>query len=155
MNVLDLPRGRPFRNSPDLVFRHGKTGGRHDVTEILYRIDTPFALFGIGEKFVLPELPKDFPNVFLVRLGVVGIDEDIVEIDDDIDINHVREDFIDESLPCGRSISETEGHDVPFVGTPSGAKGSLPFIALIDPDEMVGMFKVDFGVDSGFAGSIQ
>ena len=87
-----------------------------------------------------PEPPKYFFNVFSVRQWVIQVDKNIVKIDNDINVKHVCQYFVNKMLPSGRSIGKTKRHDVPFKGTPVGPKGGFPFVTFIDVDQMVGMF---------------
>ncbi|KXN92783.1 hypothetical protein AN958_04027 [Leucoagaricus sp. SymC.cos] len=101
------------------------------------------------------ELLENLANMFAVFSGVVGIDEDVVQIDRNADIEEVTEDVIHKMLESSRCVSKTEGHNQPFKGAVAGPKSSFPLITFGDADKMVGVPQVYLGVQAGFAGSIQ
>ena len=59
---------------------------------------------GAGIEPMFSEATKDFPNVLFVFVGIVGINENIVDVARDIDIQKVIEDVIHESLKSGWGI---------------------------------------------------
>jgi len=63
-----------------------------------------------GKEAMQPESAEDFPDVLLVGLHILGVDEDVVEVHDDTDIQHVSKDSVDKALECRRGVSEAEGH---------------------------------------------
>ena len=42
---------------------------------------------------------------------IVGVDENIIQVDNNTDIKHVGEDIVHKSLKSGWSIGESERHD--------------------------------------------
>jgi len=63
-----------------------------------------------GEEAMQLEMVEHFPDVLLVGLHILGIDEDVVEVHDDTDIQHVSKDSVDKSLVCCRGVSKAKGH---------------------------------------------
>jgi len=49
--------------------------------------------------------------VITVGLHILGVDEDVVEVDNDTDIEHVSKDGVNKALEGCRGVSEAEGHD--------------------------------------------
>ena len=82
----------------------------------------------MGQKSISAESAEYFLNVEFVLGNVVGIDEDVVQIYDDYDINHICEDVIHKSLKSGGCISKPFRHYQPL-GTVVGLECSLPFIS--------------------------
>ena len=80
--------------------------------------------------------------------NVVGIDEDVIQVDDDYDIDHIHEDVIHKSLKSCWCISKPFRHYQPLKGTILGSEGSLPFVSRCNLNKMVRMSEVVFGVDS-------
>ena len=72
--------------------------------------------------------------MLLVLGDVVGIDEDVVEVDDHIDVEEIREDVVHETLESCRSVGESEGHNRLFKGTITGTEGGFPLIAIRNLD---------------------
>ena len=53
------------------------------------------------------------------------------------------------------SVRKAKRHNAPFEQTVLGSEGGFPFVALSDTDEMIGMPKIYFGIDSGFSGRVE
>src|SRR5467141_2308418 len=144
LNILDFPRFGPILDNLDLVRGHGEAFGRQHVSEVFAGSDVELAFVCTGKKSVSAESSEYFPNMGFVLGNVVGIDEDVVQIDDDYDVDH-------ESLESCWCISKPFRHYQPLKGTISGSKGSLPFVSMRNSDKMVRVSEVDFGVDSCFS----
>ena len=52
------------------------------------------------------------------------------------------------------AIGEPLGHHQPLKRPILGPESGLPFVAISDADEVVGMLRVDLGIDPGLAQSI-
>ena len=100
---------------------------------------------------VFLEASEDFSDMFSVLFHVVGVDEDVIQIDKDTYIKHVREDVIHEVLKSCQCVSQTEGHNTPFKRAVAGAKGGFPFITFMDLNKVVGMLQVNFGIHGGLS----
>ena len=70
------------------------------------------------------------------------------------DVNHVGKDVVHEPLETCRGIGEPLGHHQSLERPVLGLEGGLPFIAIGDADEVVGMSQVNLGVDPGLVQSI-
>ncbi|KAF8832667.1 hypothetical protein HHX47_DHR1001691 [Lentinula edodes] len=134
LNVLNLPRNRPLENCLDFLLGHSQSVGRKNITQILNSIHIELALLGIGIEPMMAKSPKNFLDVFLVFFWRIRVDQNIVKIDDDTNIKHVREDVINKPLESRRGVRKAERHNLPFVGAVSGPKGGLPFITFSDSD---------------------
>jgi len=82
-----------------------------------------------GKKSISMESAEYLSNVEFVLGNVVGIVEDVIQIYDDYDIDHVCKNVIHKSLKHGRCISEPFRHYQPLEGTVSGPECSLPFVS--------------------------
>ena len=69
------------------------------------------AFIGSSVETIFAETSEYFADMFLVKFFVVGIDEDVVEVNDYADIEHVKENVVHESLKSGWSVGESEWHD--------------------------------------------
>ncbi|KIN95086.1 hypothetical protein M404DRAFT_166789, partial [Pisolithus tinctorius Marx 270] len=87
-------------------------------------------------KAVKPKLAEDFSDMLLMGFLIS---------------RHVCENGIHKALEGGQGIGEAEGHYQPLVGSIPSPKGSLPFIAWGNPDEMVSMPKINLSIDLGSA----
>ena len=90
-----------------------------------------------------------------VLFHVVGIDEDVIQVDKDAYIEHVGEDVIYEALKGYWCISQTEGHKTPFEGAIAGAEGGVPFITFTDSNKVVDVLQVDFGIHRGLSWAVE
>jgi hypothetical protein len=52
-----------------------------------------------------------FSKTSAIAVATLGIDEDVIEVDDYANIEHVREDVIHESLKSGWRAGESKRHD--------------------------------------------
>jgi hypothetical protein len=93
--------------------------------------------------------------VLFVRGKVGGVDENVIEVNNDTDVDHVREGVVHEMLECRGSIQESEWHDTPFEGSVSGVEGGFRFVTFGDTHKVVGMSEVDFGVDASFPRGVE
>ena len=101
------------------------------------------------------ESAKNLLDMLLMRFHVLAIDEDVVEVHNNTDIQHVSEDSVNKSLECCRSISGTKGHYQPFIRSIVGMKSCFPLISRHNSDKMVHMPEIYLGVDFGQAGGVQ
>ena len=93
--------------------------------------------------------------MFLVRGKVGGVDENVVEVNDDADINHIGKGVVHETLECCGGVRQPEWHDEPFEGTITCMEGCLQFVSFGNAHKVIGVSEVDFGVDVSIAGSIE
>ena len=109
----------------------------------------------LGEEIVLSEASEDFVDVFLMGLEVLGVYQDVIQIDDNTDIEEICEDTIDKSLKSRRGVSQAERHDIPFEGPISCAECGLPFITFCNADQMVRVAEINLQVDLGLARGVE
>jgi len=78
----------------DLVWGHGEAFGRQHVSKVFTGSDVELTFVCMGKKSVSMGSSEYFPNMRFVLGNVVGVDEDVIHIDDDNDINHICKDVI-------------------------------------------------------------
>src|SRR5882724_6592024 len=101
-----------------------------------------------GKKSISAESVEYFLNMGFVLRNVVGIDEDVIQIYDDYNFNHICGNVIHKSLKCSRCVSKPFRHYQPLEGTIVGSECSLPLISRLYPYKMVHMLEIDLGVGS-------
>ena len=106
-------------------------------------------------KSVFPKASEDFSDMLPVLGGIIRIDEDVIKVDDNRNVNHVGKDVVHKMLESSWSVGETERHNQPFKRPITSLECSLPFVSVSNADKIIGMPKVDFGVNPGFPGGIQ
>ena len=82
---------------------------------------------------------------------VVGIDQDVIQIDNDVDVCHIHENVVHESLKSCRSISKAFWLYQPLERSISSLESDFPFVSFGNAYEMIHMPEIDFGVDSRFS----
>src|SRR5882724_3898829 len=150
LNVFDFLGFRPILDDLDLVRGHGEAFRGQHVSKVFAGSDVELTFVCTSKQSISAEPAEYFLNVNFVFGNVVGIDENVIQIYDDNDVNHICENVIHKSLKSCWRISEPFRHYQPFKGTVMGLEGSLPFISGCDPNKMVCMPEVDFGVDPCF-----
>src|SRR5467141_1183935 len=123
LNILDFPGFGPILDNLDLVWGHGEAFGRQHVSEVFSGSDVELAFVCTGKKSISMESSEYFPNMSFVLRNVVGIDEDVVQIDDDNDINHIHKDVIHKSLKSCWCISKPFRNYQPLERTILGSEG--------------------------------
>ena len=92
------------------------------------------ALVRTGIETMFPEMTEDLMDMLLVFRRVIGVDEDVIKVDGDINIEEVAEDVIHESLESSWSIGQSEGHNKPFKRSIASPECHLPFITFRNAD---------------------
>src|SRR5882724_10554190 len=150
LDVFDFPGFWPILDNSDLVRGHGEAFGGQHISEVFAGSDMELTFVCMGKQSISAEPMKYFLDMSFVFGNVVGIDENVVQIYDDNDADHIHEDVIHKPLKSCRG-SKPFRYYQPFEGTILSLEGSLQFISRCNPNEMVSMPEVDFGVDSCFS----
>src|SRR5882724_7355062 len=151
LDVFDFLGFWPILDNLDLVRGHGEAFRRQHLSEVFAGSDVELAFVCMSKQSISAEPTKYFLNVSFVFRKVVGIDENVIQIYDDNDVNHICEDVVHKLLKSCWSISKPFRHYQPFKRTVAGLEGSVPFVSGCDLNEMVCLPEVDFGVDSCFS----
>ena len=86
---------------------------------------------------------ENFSDMASVFFFGVRVDEYVVEVHQYTNIEQVTEDVIHEALESSRCVGESKRHYAPFEGAVASPESHLPFVALLDLDQMVGVPEVD------------
>ena len=143
LDVLNLLWFWPIGDGLNFLRRHGESIGRETETEVLGGGGMELTFLWLGEEIVLSEASEDFVDVFLMGLEVLGVYQDVMQIDDNTDIEEICKDTIDESLNSRRGVSQAERRDIPFEGPISHAEHGLPFITFCNVDQMVRVVEIN------------
>ena len=155
MYVFNLAGFQPIEDSLHFVFSHAESVGHQDVSEVFHTVLVKLAFSGVCVEAMFPEPAEDFFDVLFVLRHVVGVDEDVVEVDDDTDIEEVAEDVVHETLKGRGCVGKSEGHHQPFKRAVASAEGGLPFFTFCDVNKVVCVTKVDFGIGAGFPRGVE
>ena len=93
---------------------------------------------------MLLESLEYFTDMLGVLFQVLGVDEDVIEIDDHEHVEEIGEDVIHEVLEHCWHICEPKGHHTPFEGSVVGVESGFPFVTLSDLDQVICMAEVKF-----------
>src|SRR5271163_2004620 len=91
-------------------------------------------------------MTEDFADMCFVLGRIVGENEDILEVDNDINIKKVAENVVHKLLEGSRCISETKRHNKPFERTVTGMEGSFPLVTFGNADQVICMAEVQSGM---------
>src|SRR5882724_8385520 len=150
LDVFDFPGFRTILDDLDFVRGHDEAFGRQHVSEVFAGSDVELAFVCTSKQSISAEPTKYFLNVSFVFGNVVRIDENVIQIYDDNDVDHICEDVVHELLKSCWSISKPFRNYQPLKGTVTGPEGSLPFVPGCDPNEIIGVPEVNFCVDLCF-----
>ena len=144
LDIFDLSGFRPILNDLEFVGGHSEAAWRKYIAQILDGRDVEKTLIGMGIEVMLSEALENFSDMALVFFLRVGVDEYVIEVHQYTNIEQVAEDVIHEALESSGCIGESERHYMPFKGAIASLESCLPFVALSDSDQMVGMLEVNF-----------
>ena len=71
----------------------------------------PVAFICFGVETVFPQASEQFADVFLMLFEIIGIDEDVIEIDHNAFVKQISKDVVHKPLERGRRVGEAERHD--------------------------------------------
>ena len=112
-------------------------------------------LIGAGVEVMLSEALENFSDMASVFFFGVRVDEYVIKVYQNTNIKQVTKDVIHEALESSRCVGESERHYTPFEGAIASPESRLPFVALSDLDQMVGVLEVNFQIDFGLAWAVK
>ena len=101
-------------------------------------------LLEVGKKAVFPQFlenPSDGVNMSLA--WVFGIDEDVIEVNNDKDIEFLGQDLVNVALETGRGVGQPKRHYLVLEVAVSSLESRLLFIALFYPYSIVSTCEVE------------
>ena len=118
--------------------------GLHNVSYKANFIFVKTACLKIGKWAVLPQFFKNLSNNIDVALRLVlGIDENIISINDDKNIKLFGQDLIDITLKAGQYVEEPKMHYLVLEVAISSPEGRFLFIVLVYPHPMISTSEID------------
>ena len=84
--------------------------------------------------------------VFMLH-KVVGIDQDVVQIDNDIDVYHICKNVVHASLESCGSVSKALWHYQPLERSISSPESCFPFVSFSEAYKVIRGPEINFGVD--------
>ena len=92
---------------------------------------------------VLAKAPENFQNEAVVFLEVLGVNKDVVYINDYPYIEYIGKDSLDHGLESGGSIDYTEVYNRKLEKAVAIVKGCLLLVTFLNIDEVKTALKVD------------
>ncbi len=94
----------------------------------------------VGKEAVFSGLFQDSAYGFHLWLaGVLGIDQNVVQIHDNKDVKLLSEDLVNIPLEASRCVGKTKKHDLILEVAVLSSESSLPFIPFSNPHLLVGI----------------
>ena len=103
----------------------------------------------VGVELVGAEDGEDGGKVLFMFFDSLGVDQQVVEVNDDGGVEVLAEDLVHEALEGGWGIGETKRDDGELVVAVTGTKGGLGDVGLGHADLVVALAEVDLGEDGG------
>jgi len=89
LDVLDFPGFWAVLDVLEFVWGHGEAFRRQYISEVFSGSDMELPFVCMGKKYVSEELSEYFLDVGFVFGNVIRTNEDVIQIDDDNDVDHV------------------------------------------------------------------
>ena len=77
--------------------------------------------------------------------GILGVNEDVVQIHNDEFSKKLLKDVVHEILEDGRGVGKSKGNNVVLVGSELGAKSGFPLVTLSNSHKVVRIRQVKAG----------
>ena len=145
----------PLLNSGHTPTIHRHPIGRHYESQEFDFSSEEIAFLQTRVETKTTEVGKHLLVVIQVLFLRVRIYQDIVQIHDIESIHKPRQRLVDGHLKSCWGIGESERHDQVFKVAISGAKCSLPLVALSNPNAMISLFEIQLGEYLGTSQAIQ
>ena len=113
------------------------------------------AFICMSKETISSETAENLGDMLLMVCRVIGVDEDVIEVDDHMNIQEVTKNVIHKSLEGRWSIGQSEWHNKPFKGTIAGVECGLPFVTFRNADKIIGIAEIYSCVEAGLARSCQ
>ena len=103
-------------------------------------------LLEVGKKAVFPQfLENSLDGIDGSLAWVLGVDDNVIEINNDKDIEFLGQDLVNVALEAGRGVGQPKRHYLVLEVAISSPESHLPFIALFYPHLMVSTREVKLG----------
>ena len=76
---------------------------------------------------------------------VLGVDKNVIEVNNDKDIEFLGQDLVNVALKAGRGVGQPKRHYLVLEVAVSSLESRLPFIALFYPHPIVSTCEVELG----------
>src|SRR5271156_889652 len=104
---------------------------------------------------MFPESLHDDSDMSMVVFPWFGVDKYIIKIYNHEVVDKSRQCFVNISLECRWSISETKRHHQIFEMTVSSPESGLPLITFSNTDSMICILEIEFSKLDGSCKSVQ
>jgi hypothetical protein len=77
---------------------------------------------------------------------IVRVHEDIIQVHNDVNVQQIGEDGVQEALESGQHVGEAFWDDPELIRAIASAKSSFRFVTGSDPEKMISMSEIEFGI---------
>ena len=103
------------------------------------------ALLGLHEQRDLQQALEHILNMINMFLLRPGENQDVIQVDECVFVQHGSQNIIDESLKNAWGIGEAEGHEQVLIVSSGCVEGSLQLVPPLDLDQKIGVAKIQLG----------
>ena len=114
-----------------------------DIAKVFYLGHAPSILLCYDSEMVLAKAPENFQNEAVVFLEVLGVNEDVVHVDDYPHVQHVGKNGLDHGLEGSGSVNYTEVYNYKLEEAITIVKTRLLLIIFLDPNKIKAILEVD------------
>ena len=144
---LPVSGGWPLLHFAHLLWVHGDAASGDDVPQEGGRGTGELTLLCHDEQAVLQEALEHLADMNLVRLSILGENENVVQINKNKLVYHISQDIVHQGLEDGWRVREAERHDEVLPGPRRCVEGRLPFVTFLNPHKVLGIPEVQLGKD--------
>ena len=137
LNVLDFVWFQPILDNLDLIQGHSQAVGREHVSEVFAGSDVKLTFMCMGKESISTKSVGYFSDMLFVLRKVIGTDQYVIQIDNDVDVYHICKDVIHEPLKSCGSVSKAFWHYQPLKRSITSPEGSLPFVSCCNVNQIV------------------
>jgi hypothetical protein len=133
---------RPLLHNSNFIRINANTFSIHNMTKEFDRSLEEITLLELDVVVVCFQKAEDFVDMFHMVIKGLGVDEDIIHVDQNKLANSVSKELIHSTLESGRGVAQPKRHDKPFIVTNGSGKSCLGNISRLDLDLMIAGGKI-------------
>lgn len=107
------------------------------------------ALFRFQVELEFPQAFQDLRNMVTMFCQALGVNQDVIDVDQDEFVEKIAEHLMDEVLEDGGGVDQAIQHHDVLVVSSRCYEGCLPLVPLTYPEEVIRAAEVQLGEDGG------
>ena len=117
------------------------------MSEIFDGVGEEVTLGLLDVEAVLPQAFEDLSKMLLMLSWIFRVNQDIIQIKNDTNVQHISEDLIHESLKCCWGIGQSKWHDIELVMTITRSEHCFMSVPWIDCNLVVAAGEIQLAED--------